>query len=272
MSDNMDVFDGHGDKCACDLCKYQGRGWYANTMGMADINALNDVPDPLEQYPNSHRQLIDLDAADTCACRYCKENGLGWYKYRNLDLEFQKQIKDKLNVLLKNAEYQAQKEAMRQQAEKVESAEQKRYMGSIKKEEMADVIPRLNNRYGIAGDASMIDPINSPGHYAYSGLEPIEVIEKWGLNYTLGSCVKYLCRKGKKDPSKELEDLKKARWFLDREISNLEKKVETEKAALINSQLVNGYSGSTVYASRLPDGTQWTWTTGTAQSVDNKWQ
>lgn len=52
-------------------------------------------------------------------------------------------------------------------------------------------------------------------------LEVIEAIEDWGLNYHRGNCVKYLARAGKKDPAKELEDLRKASWYLDREIERL---------------------------------------------------
>jgi tRNA dimethylallyltransferase len=53
-------------------------------------------------------------------------------------------------------------------------------------------------------------------------LEVIEITEN--LNFCRGNAVKYLCRAGLKDPEKELEDLKKARWYVDREISRLEKK------------------------------------------------
>ncbi len=67
-----------------------------------------------------------------------------------------------------------------------------------------------------------VDAIN-PSHYKFSDLEPIEVTERWKLGYNLGTVLKYLARAGKKDPSKEIEDLKKARWYLDRQISNLEK-------------------------------------------------
>ena len=67
--------------------------------------------------------------------------------------------------------------------------------------------------------------VDHPQHYGGKDnpYEVIKVIEAWGLNnsFNLGNCVKYIGRLGKKgDP---LEDLKKARWYLDREISNLEK-------------------------------------------------
>ena len=62
------------------------------------------------------------------------------------------------------------------------------------------------------------DPIASPPHYT-GPVETIDAIEAWGLNYRLGNVVKYISRAGKKDPSKRLEDLQKARWYLDREIT-----------------------------------------------------
>lgn len=72
------------------------------------------------------------------------------------------------------------------------------------------------------------DPINNPKHYTSSGeaYETIKVIEAWGLSYHLGNVVKYVSRAGKKDPTKEIEDLKKARWYLDRAIVSEETKKE----------------------------------------------
>ncbi len=68
------------------------------------------------------------------------------------------------------------------------------------------------------------DPVNKPKHYASGKIQPIEAIEDWGLGYNLGNCVKYLSRAGKKDKSKEKEDLQKALFYLSREIANLDKK------------------------------------------------
>lgn len=72
-------------------------------------------------------------------------------------------------------------------------------------------------------DPNYKDPVNQPAHYTDGNIEVIDFIEDKKLNYHRGNCVKYVARAGKKDPAKELEDLKKARWYLDREISNLEK-------------------------------------------------
>jgi hypothetical protein len=65
-----------------------------------------------------------------------------------------------------------------------------------------------------------IDPINSPTHYTAFPIEVIEITEH--LNFCRGNAVKYLTRAGLKDPEKELEDLKKARWYIDREIQRME--------------------------------------------------
>lgn len=67
---------------------------------------------------------------------------------------------------------------------------------------------------------SALDIINTPPHYNHSSFQPIDVIEDWGLSYSLGNTVKYICRH--KHKGKPLEDLRKARWYLDREISRLE--------------------------------------------------
>ena len=68
------------------------------------------------------------------------------------------------------------------------------------------------------------DPVNHPNHYTYAGdaYECIKVLEAWGLGLHLGNCVKYICRAGRKGDA--LEDLRKARWYLDRYITNLETK------------------------------------------------
>lgn len=68
------------------------------------------------------------------------------------------------------------------------------------------------------------DNINHPSHYTSGKIEVIDFIDDQHLNYEKGNAIKYICRAGKKDPNKEIEDLKKAIWYLNREISNLENK------------------------------------------------
>ena len=64
--------------------------------------------------------------------------------------------------------------------------------------------------------------VNHPAHYGGKDnpYEVIKVIRAWELNFTLGNVVKYVARAGKKDPSKKLEDLHKAMWYLQEEITN----------------------------------------------------
>lgn len=63
------------------------------------------------------------------------------------------------------------------------------------------------------------DLVNSPPHYNTGKIETITFIEDKDLNYRLGNVVKYVTRAGKKVGSDPVEDLKKARWYLDREIN-----------------------------------------------------
>ena len=76
----------------------------------------------------------------------------------------------------------------------------------------------------------MADQINHPPHYGGEDnpFESIKVVEAWGLNFLLGNVIKYVSRAGKKGDI--LEDLKKARWYLDREISRLEAIAKKEGA------------------------------------------
>lgn len=66
--------------------------------------------------------------------------------------------------------------------------------------------------------------VNHPAHYGGEDnvYEVIKVIEAWELDFHLGNTVKYISRAGKKGSDKELQDLKKALWYLQRKIENLE--------------------------------------------------
>ena len=74
----------------------------------------------------------------------------------------------------------------------------------------------------------MADMINHPTHYTSGRFEVIDVIEDWGLGFHRGNVVKYVARAGKKQDNCEIADLKKALWYLQREIKRLEAEV-TEK-------------------------------------------
>lgn len=64
------------------------------------------------------------------------------------------------------------------------------------------------------------DDINHPSHYTQGTIEVIDYIEDKKLGYRLGNVVKYVSRAGHKDDA--IKDLKKARWYLNREIAKRE--------------------------------------------------
>ena len=71
----------------------------------------------------------------------------------------------------------------------------------------------------------MSDAVDHPPHYggADNPYEAIKVIEAWRLGFHLGNAVKYICRAGRKPDATLIDDLKKSRWYLDREIERLER-------------------------------------------------
>lgn len=64
------------------------------------------------------------------------------------------------------------------------------------------------------GNGGLID---HPPHYTATAIEPIDVIEQWQLGFHLGNCLKYIARCELK--GNPIQDLEKARWYLDREIA-----------------------------------------------------
>jgi hypothetical protein len=69
-------------------------------------------------------------------------------------------------------------------------------------------------------EQTTFDPVEKPAHYNLhpSGVECIQVTEHY--NFNIGNAIKYLWRAGLKND--QVEDLKKARWYVDREIQRLE--------------------------------------------------
>lgn len=66
--------------------------------------------------------------------------------------------------------------------------------------------------------APALDNVNHPAHYKVGGIETIDFIEAKKLSYNLGNVVKYITRADHKGNA--IEDLQKARWYLNREIAN----------------------------------------------------
>ena len=81
----------------------------------------------------------------------------------------------------------------------------------------------------------MSDVVNHPKHYTTGKIEVIDFIEDKELNFNLGNVVKYVSRAGRKKTSgksletKALEDLKKAQWYIQREIETREARLSCTK-------------------------------------------
>lgn len=88
-----------------------------------------------------------------------------------------------------------------------------------------DAAPRVVDTY--TGEPSC-DAVNHPSHYNTGSIEVIDAIEDWRLGFSLGNAVKYIARAAHK--GKMIEDLKKARWYLDREIQRLEREAGDDLA------------------------------------------
>jgi len=67
--------------------------------------------------------------------------------------------------------------------------------------------------------ANKKEMVNHPDHYQGNKFEVIDIIEDFGLGFHLGNVVKYVLRAGKKDAT--LQELEKAKWYLDRYIQNI---------------------------------------------------
>jgi hypothetical protein len=65
-------------------------------------------------------------------------------------------------------------------------------------------------------------PASGPSYYERLDPQPIEVIEAWGMAFGRGAIIKYVARAGHKPGAEELDDLRKALWFLEREIERCE--------------------------------------------------
>lgn len=68
--------------------------------------------------------------------------------------------------------------------------------------------------------------VSHPKHYNQGKIEVIEFIEDKKLNFHRGNAVKYIARAGLKDAAKEIEDLEKAKWYIEREIERLKAEKE----------------------------------------------
>lgn len=77
-----------------------------------------------------------------------------------------------------------------------------------------------------------MENVNHPAHYNQGKFEVIDVIDDWNLNFALGNVVKYVARAPYK--GKSLEDLEKAKWYLEYEIASIKLKLRETEASATN--------------------------------------
>ena len=119
------------------------------------------------------------------------------------------------------------------------------YINDCTKEEIKNALDEMHNGHqpigikllqeemlqnlDITDDGNQVgdDPVNHPNYYADGKIEVIDYIEDKNLGYHLGTAIKYVSRAGKKhergmtDKEKEIQDLQKAVWFINRKIELL---------------------------------------------------
>jgi hypothetical protein len=84
---------------------------------------------------------------------------------------------------------------------------------------VTDTTPKRMAQLAYEAGKAKADAVNHPAHYKVGGIETIDFIEAKKLGYNLGNVVKYITRADHKD--NKLEDLRKAQWYLTREINSL---------------------------------------------------
>ena len=106
----------------------------------------------------------------------------------------------------------------------------------------------------------MSDNVNHLAHYTDGKIEVIDFIEDKKLNYHRGNAVKYICRAGKKDPEKEIEDLQKAAWYINREIQRLtaqkQRAARAEELRAVSVTFADDLRDALQRRIRVPEGVQ----------------
>jgi hypothetical protein len=120
------------------------------------------------------------------------------------------QIANKLGI--PTVEYATQKAEMLDAPKKPLTGKFKRIAAFTSNESVLDTI----NPECVKPEEPKVDPVNHPAHYKVGGIETIDFIEAKSLGYHLGNAVKYITRADHK--GNRLQDLQKAKWYIDRAI------------------------------------------------------
>ena len=99
-------------------------------------------------------------------------------------------------------------------------------VGKWRFEELDKSSEPLEAKQEVIKELSEPDAVNHPSHYTQGKYEVIDVIEDWNLGFNLGNAIKYIGRAGHKDDI--VQDLEKAKWYIEREIQRLKKNQWTD--------------------------------------------
>lgn len=105
----------------------------------------------------------------------------------------------------------------------------------------------------------MSDKISAPEHYTFSKYEPKDVIYEWQLDFYLGNVVKYIARAGRKAGSTKIEDLQKARQYIDFELEKLQESGEEmpQSATARRGVFITGDPSASITPHDLREGYEW---------------
>lgn len=102
----------------------------------------------------------------------------------------------------------------------------------------------------------MSDKISAPEHYTFSEHEPKDVIWAWHLDFYLGNVVKYIARAGRKAGSTKIEDLQKARQYIDFELEKLQEPMPQSVTQRRGIMMTNNPHNA-ITADDMRDGYEW---------------
>lgn len=93
--------------------------------------------------------------------------------------------------------------------------------------EFINGVPIMDDTVQTTDTAQKPDLVSHPSHYNFGKYEVVKVIIDWGLGFCLGNVIKYVARAGRKDGNSRLQDLMKAKQYLEFEIEAEKAKEQT---------------------------------------------
>lgn len=106
----------------------------------------------------------------------------------------------------------------------------------------------------------MSDKISAPEHYTFGKYQPKDVIWDWHLDFYLGNVIKYIARAGRKEDSSMIDDLRKARQYIDFELEKLQENSQEKMPQSVTQRrgiLITNNSRNPITESDLRESCEW---------------